>query len=388
MPIIDLQKRFRQLGEIRIGHTVDTGRVSTKTGKAIKRPAKLNKFRLTSASKPILEQAVELFGGEVTPWTPANGGPDEWQLYTDSDRLPIVIPPKNAVSQWYEQYKGSKCVRRCDGETEFKSDKPCFCANREVRDCSITTRINVMLRDLQGVGVWLLTTHGYYAATELPDVAEFLSRAGGYVDAWLSMEEKSVVRADGKTARFMVPKLDVGLSPAQLLAGEGAIQIGAPSRPRQVAGGAAAAIESGEEPRADAGQITAIGGLLRRAGMYASDAEQFVSGAVGRPVASSQQLTVTEAAEVIKALESLPSPEQVWAALGDEAPADWSIAEMEQAFARDHGGTTAPSASVAQIQAWGELLVGGEVEHMAVPELSPEAAAADAAWLAGQDGAA
>lgn len=362
MPIINLQKRFRQLGEIRIGHTVDTGKVSTKTGKAIKRPAKLNKFRLTSASKPLLEQAAELFGGEVTPWTPANGGPDEWQLYTDSDRLPIIIPPKNAVSQWYEQYKGSKCVRRCDGETEFKSDKACFCANREVRDCSITTRINVMLRDLQGVGVWLLTTHGYYAATELPDVAEFLSRAGGYVDAWLSMEEKSVVTADGKTARFMVPKLDVGLSPAQLLAGEGAIQIGAPSAPRAV-GGAAVAIEVGDEPMIQPDQIKTIGRLMNQTGMDAVAAEQFVSGAVGRSVASSQQLTVTEAAAVIKALEALPSPEQVWLALCDEAPTDWSVAEMEQAFARDHAGVTPVGSSVAQVQAWGELLVSGEVDH-------------------------
>lgn len=31
MPIIDLQRRMRQLGEIRIGHAVSTGRVSSKT---------------------------------------------------------------------------------------------------------------------------------------------------------------------------------------------------------------------------------------------------------------------------------------------------------------------------------------------------------------------
>jgi hypothetical protein len=219
MPIIDLQRRMRQLGEIRLGHTVDTGKISKKTGKPILRPEKLDKFRFTSASKPLLEQIAELYGGTVQPWTPANGGPTEWEVYSQVDRVPVIVPPmNNVIDSWYEQYKGSKCVRRCDGRIEQKSDQACMCDPAK-RECQITTRLNVMLRDVRGLGVWLLTTHGYYATTELPAMAEALLRARGEVPGFLTMEEKTVPLEEGGTARFMVPKLDVDLSPGQLFAG-------------------------------------------------------------------------------------------------------------------------------------------------------------------------
>lgn len=218
MPILDLQRRMRQLGEIRIGHVVDTGKVSQRTGKPILRPEKLKTFRFTSASREILTEVATLYGGEVKPWTPANGGPSEFEVYSTANRLPVLIPPRDAVSQWYELYQGSKCVRRCDGQTEQKNDKPCIC-NPEKRDCAITTRVNVMLRDVPALGQWLLVSKGYYAAVELPPAAELLAQAGGYVAGWLGMEEKSVVRDTGPT-RFMVPTLDVEITPAALMAGQ------------------------------------------------------------------------------------------------------------------------------------------------------------------------
>jgi len=214
MPIIDLQMRMRQLGEIRIGHVVAG---TTKNNKAYTRPAKLNHFRFTSASREILASVAELYGGEVQPWTPANGGPSEFEVYSTTNRLPVLIPPRNAVSQWYELYAGSKCQRRCDGQTEQKSDRPCFC-NPEKRQCSITTRVNVMLRDVPALGQWLLVSKGYHAAVTLPPAAELLAQAGGYVAGWLGMEEKLVQRDEGP-ARFMVPTLDVEITPTALMAG-------------------------------------------------------------------------------------------------------------------------------------------------------------------------
>lgn len=218
MPILDLQRRMRQLGEIRIGHVVKTGRTSQKTGKEITRPAKLNNFRFTSPSREILAEVANLYGGEVVPWTPANGGPAEFEVYSTTNRLPVLIPPRDAVSQWYELYAGSKCQRRCDGVTEHKRDRPCLC-DPENRECKITTRVNVMLRDVPALGQWLLITKGYYAATELPPAAELLAQAGGYVAGWLGMEEKLVQRDEGP-ARFMVPTLDVEITPAALMAGQ------------------------------------------------------------------------------------------------------------------------------------------------------------------------
>ncbi|MER5559653.1 hypothetical protein ABT071_13710 [Streptomyces sp. NPDC002506] len=215
MPILDLQRRMRQLGEIRIGHVVAG---TSKDGRAYTRPAKLNHFRFTSPSRAILTEVAALYGGEVKPWTPANGGPSEFEVYSTSNRLPVLIPPRDAVSQWYELYAGSKCQRRCDGETEHKSDRPCMC-NPDKRQCSITTRVNVMLRDVPALGQWLLVSKGYHAAVTLPPAAELLAQAGGYVAGWLGMEEKTAV-VDDKPARFMVPTLDVEITPAALMAGQ------------------------------------------------------------------------------------------------------------------------------------------------------------------------
>lgn len=215
MPILDLQRRMRQLGEIRIGHVVSG---TTRDGRAYTRPAKLDKFRFTSPSREILTEVAKLYGGEVKPWTPANGGPSEFEVYSQSNRLPVLIPPQNAVSQWYELYQGSKCVRRCDGQTEHKSDQPCIC-DPDDRDCAITTRVNVMLRDVPALGQWLLISKGYHAAVTLPPAAELLAQAGGYVAGWLGMEEKTAIVKD-KPARFMVPTLDVEITPAALMEGK------------------------------------------------------------------------------------------------------------------------------------------------------------------------
>lgn len=217
MPILDLQMRMRQLGEIRIGHAVDTGRTD-KNGKAIKRPAKLNAFRFTSPSREILASVAGLYGGEVKPWTPANGGPAEFEVYSTTNRLPVLIPPRDAVSQWYEMYAGSKCVRRCDGQVEQKSDKPCMC-NPDKRTCKITTRVNIMLRDVPALGQWLLISKGFYAGVTLPPAAELLAQAGGYVAGWLGMEEKLVIGEDGPN-RFSIPTLDVEITPTELMAGK------------------------------------------------------------------------------------------------------------------------------------------------------------------------
>jgi hypothetical protein len=211
MPILDLQMRMRQLGEIRLGHVVPTSNGKT-------RPAKLDKFRFTSPSREILASVADLYGGEVKPWTPANGGPAEFEVYSTVNRLPVLIPPRDAVSQWYELYAGSKCQRRCDGVTEQKTDRPCMC-DPDNRECAMTTRVNVMLRDVPALGQWLLISKGYHAAVTLPPAAELLSQAGGYVAGWLGMEEKTAIVKD-KLARFKVPTLDVEITPGALMAGE------------------------------------------------------------------------------------------------------------------------------------------------------------------------
>jgi hypothetical protein len=218
MPIIELQKRARELGRIRIGEVVPT-----QNGKT--RPSKLDRFRFTSADKVLLDKVAELYGGEVREWTPQGNGAKAWEVVSDSTRIPILVPPQ-PVTQWMELWSGGGCVRRCDGVQEIKSQDnpiPCICKANEREDCKPTTRLNVVLRDVEGIGVWRLESKGWNAAVELPDTAAFLSQVGGYIDGFLGLEARVSIDA-GKTRHFMVPVIHVAVTPAELMAGKGRIQ--------------------------------------------------------------------------------------------------------------------------------------------------------------------
>lgn len=233
MAILTLQKRLRELGRIRMGVQTPTGRTG-KNGQPTFRPEKLDRFRITSASRPLLEKVATLYGGEVQDWD--NGGAAQFEVTVTATRLPVFVPPQ-PVSQYFELWSGGGCQRRCDGETELLKDQPCPCGpDPEQRKCKPTTRLNVILRDIEGIGVWRLESHGYYSAVELPDVAEFLARAGGYVSAWLSMEQRTAIR-DGQTRHWMVPTLEVDVTPAELLAGN--------SSPSQIESGPPKTLSSG-----------------------------------------------------------------------------------------------------------------------------------------------
>lgn len=217
MPILDIQKRARELGRIRLGQKGDRGQ-----------PQKLDRFRLTSASQPLLDRAAEIYGGQVRAWTPTGGSP-QFEVITDARRLPIMVPPNQPVSQWYEAWRKSGCIHRCDGRTNVLTDE--FCdpedpAHREAIQ-KPTTRLSVVLRDVEGIGVWRVETHGWNAAVELPDVAEFLAQAGGYVDGWLSLEQRtSIIEVNGKpqTSHYVVPIIEIDVTPSELMAGRGRVE--------------------------------------------------------------------------------------------------------------------------------------------------------------------
>lgn len=241
MPILDIQKRARELGRIRIGQVVPT--INGKT-----RPEKLDRFRLTSQSQPLLTRVAELYGGEVREWTPQGGGASAWEVITTSTRLPIMVPPQ-PVSQWYEFWTRAGCAHRCDGTTNWQTGEPCDLESEAHLEAlkRPTTRLNVVLRDVEGIGVWRLETHGWNAAVELPDAAEFLAQAGGYVNGWVALEERVSV-ADGQTRRFMVPIIEIDVTPAQLMAGEGRVAtpvVEGPVQPKAIeAGPAGVAVEA------------------------------------------------------------------------------------------------------------------------------------------------
>lgn len=115
------------------------------------------------------------------------------------------------------------------------------------------TRIQVMLKDIEGAHVWRVETGSFYAATELPGIAKILAASKGIIPGRLILDQRSVVR-DGKTKKFAVPVLDVdGFTPAQLLSGR---------VPELAAQRLAAAIDGVEAPAA-IGSGPDLAGIVR-----------------------------------------------------------------------------------------------------------------------------
>jgi hypothetical protein len=330
MPIISLQRRARELGRIRMGQVV----VSS-NGKA--RPSKLDRFRITSSSKDLIEKVAQLYGGTAQPWTPQNGGPEQWEVLTDATRLPVLVPPQ-PVSQWFEVWSGGGCQRRCDGVTEVLSDAPCICGpDPEERMCKPTTRLNVVLSEVEGIGVFRLESHGYYAATELPSAAELLAASNGYISGHLALEER-VVKRNGETRRFMVPTLDVGVTPAQLMAGNAGTEIGG-SAPCELSGPAPKAIEAAPVQVDQASVSAALDAIAAKGTL--DDLRAMWSDAVA---AGLKERVLKIADEFKQAAKSEPepapssgSPDDLWAQIMRTVPETWSTSQVEEEFAKVAG---------------------------------------------------
>jgi hypothetical protein len=228
--IVDLQRRIMECGRIRIGQQVPTGN----NGKT--RPEKLGTFRITSADRNRIEQVAHLYGGRVAPWQAPAG--QQWEVITETNTLPVIVPPTvMAFSMNYELWSAAGCRRRCTGAVEQITQGPCVC-DPEARECSLHTRLSVMLRDVPGLGVYRLDTSGYNAAVELQGAVEVIQAAAGrgaLLPAWLRLEQRQVKRIDDRgkpqTRNFAVPVLDIEITPAQLLGGAG--QIVELDRPQQ-----------------------------------------------------------------------------------------------------------------------------------------------------------
>jgi hypothetical protein len=207
MPIVTLQRTLREIGRIRIGQKSDKGY-----------PTKLDRFRFTSSDPTVVEAAAQLYGGTPGRWAGAPIG-EQWEVVTNSNQLTVIIPPGSAaLSQWFELWSGGGAVRRCDGITEVIGDQPCLCNDEDQKQCKATTRLSLILSDLPGLGVWRLESKGYYAATELAGTVDICQQAAGQgqmLPAVLGLQARQVKR-DGKTHNFVVPTLDVKVTPNRL----------------------------------------------------------------------------------------------------------------------------------------------------------------------------
>lgn len=363
MPILQIQKRSRLLGRIRLGQKGDKGQ-----------PQKLDRFRVTSASQTVIEKVAELYGGTAQAWD--NNGSPQWEVLTDARRIPIMVPPQ-PVSQWLETWAGGSkgCIHRCDGETNMLTGDPCNPEDPDHINAKPTTRLNVILRDVEGIGVFRLDSHGWNAAIELPDVAEFLSQVGGYVNGWLALEERTS-KTDGQTRRFVVPIIEVDVTPAQLMAGEGRVAAPTLEGPVQPV----AALGSSTPPAAD--DYTPYFERLAAATMVpecqALWTEMVQAKLMGTQAEASARTAEFLAAFTAKGAELNPdAPVEpnadgtYDAKLVDDADAVWEqiiaeggrlgmgLGDLQDGFAEHMGGLTADSASAGELAQYLEHLRAG-----------------------------
>jgi hypothetical protein len=189
MPIspIVLQRRHAELGRIRLGDQQPTA-----SGKT--RPNKLSKFRFTSVSEQYIRDLATLYGGEARPWD--NNGIASWEVYSEASSIPVIVV-KGGLSQFLEHWSGGGCQRRCTGERELIKDQACICDPQD-RLCKPTTRLSMMLPELEAIGVFRMETHGWNSAAEIPAVAELAQFVGDLVPANLHLVERRSIK-DGQT---------------------------------------------------------------------------------------------------------------------------------------------------------------------------------------------
>lgn len=242
MPIVTTQRRMAEHGRIRLGQKV-TG--TSRQGKEYTRPEKLDRFRFTSPNQALIEQIAARYGGEARAWD--NKGKAEFEVISDARSLPVIVV-KGGFSQWHEAWSAAGLQHRCDGE---KDPSGTYCDPDDPAHIEAiqkpTTRLSVMLSEIESLGVWRMESKGWNAAAELPSMAELAMHVGDLVPATLSLAERSAVIDTPKgpqTSRFVVPVLDLHITKARLVELVGGVG-GQPAIEQR----AAAAIE--QKPRED-----------------------------------------------------------------------------------------------------------------------------------------
>jgi hypothetical protein len=217
--LLNIQRRAAEHGRLRTGYTNGN------------RPMRSATWVVTSHSEEHVQKAAELWGGDVERWTPLNSTIEQWRVITKASSIEALITPGDPLNQYNELWTGGGCKRRCNGEMELLSRQPCICARQFGEDwhqqkkgtvCSATSRLNVMLPDLSGMGMWRAETHSFYAASEWGGMVDMVlagTDGKGFVPVTLRIEPRQVVR-EGKTKKFPVVVVELrGVTPRQALTG-------------------------------------------------------------------------------------------------------------------------------------------------------------------------
>lgn len=215
----NIQARAAEHGRLRTGYTQGN------------RPMRSATWVVTSHSEEHVRTAAKLWGGEPEQWSPLNSTISQWRVITKASSIEALITPGDPLNQYNEMWSKGGCQRRCDGETELLTRQPCLCLARFGEDwhqqkkgtvCSTTSRLNVMLPDLSGMGMWRAETHSFYAAQEWGGMVDMVlagTDGRGFIPVNLRIEPRQRV-ANGETKKFPVVVVELrGVTPRQALAG-------------------------------------------------------------------------------------------------------------------------------------------------------------------------
>lgn len=208
-PLLDKQRRGQIIGRIRTGYRNASGN-----------PVKSKTLIFTTGNRRAAAAIAELHGGEVRPW---DVRPGEFIVRTTVAEIDVTIPPRDQViTQWYEMWTAAGCARRCDSVTEQIKNIPCPCPSdpderarlakqKTPAACKPRTRINVMIPDLPGMGVWTLATGSDQAACEVEDAGDLMTMAreqGIFLPATLRLEQRETRTVGEPTKQYGVPVLE------------------------------------------------------------------------------------------------------------------------------------------------------------------------------------
>ena len=219
-----IEPRLPEVGRIRLGtrEVSRTGKIAPKESEAL---------IFTSESKGTLARLCQIVGGQVEAWT---DGPEPWRLISTVSQLAVQVPPQLLSEPAYELWSAAGLLRRCDGETcevpvetpdgPVIEQTPCQCSGTDMA-CKPTSRLRVVIPQVPGIGVWILTTHSAIAAGELSGQRRLLEAAGAtLVPAVIAIEHERTRR--GREVPVLRLRFHVGLEELGVVAARPAGQLG------------------------------------------------------------------------------------------------------------------------------------------------------------------
>jgi len=284
-----------------------------------------------------------------------------------------VIVVKGGLSQWMETWSGGGCVHRCDGQVGVDGE-PCDPDDANHLNAKPTTRLSVMLPELEALGVFRMESHGWNSAAEIPAVAELAQFVGELVPAHLHLVERRVVK-DGQTSRFVVPVLDLHIGAQRLR------EIVAEKSGQALPAGGQEALEQGqraaiEAPKTDvpdylaqaqaASTVETVQAIWRKAHAAGHLTDQLAAELkiVGDTLIAAAAPAPQPDAEGVVDAEIVPDGDEdaIWQQiLNATGQQGMGLSETQEAYASFSGGVSAATATAAELQAFLIHLAGQQV---------------------------